>query len=127
MEIMDLPLEGLKLIKPKIFKDERGFFLEQYRRCIFREGGINCDFVQDNHSFSAKNTLRGMHFQTSPGQAKLISVVNGKILDVVVDIRPSSKTYKKWYSITIDDINYCQLFVPVGFAHGYCILSENKT
>ncbi|MDN3504456.1 MAG: dTDP-4-dehydrorhamnose 3,5-epimerase [Rhabdochlamydiaceae bacterium] len=118
-------LEGLVLIHPKIFYDDRGFFLESFHKARFLELGVNVDFVQDNHSFSCKGTLRGMHFQSSPGQAKLVSVTQGKIFDVVVDIRKESPTYMQWQSFILDDVDKAQLFIPNGFAHGFCVLSEN--
>lgn len=114
-------LKGPKLIKGKVFHDERGFFWECYRKSD--DAGV--DFVQDNHSYSKKNTLRGMHFQKNPGQAKLISVLHGKIFDVVVDIRPHSPTFKCWEAIILDAEKHEQLFIPVGFAHGFLVLSED--
>ncbi len=124
MEVTDLPLAGLKLIKPQVFRDERGFFVENYRESRYQPAGISARFVQDNISLSAKNTVRGLHFQSSPGQAKLVTVSEGSIYDVVVDIRPDSPTYKKWLGIELDGENHHQLFIPVGFAHGFCVLSE---
>lgn len=119
----DLSLKGPKLIKAKVFHDERGFFWECYRKPLPISQGF--EFVQDNHSYSKKNTLRGMHFQRAPGQAKLISVLQGKIFDVVVDIRPDSPTFKHWEGIILDAQNYEQLYIPIGFAHGFCVLSED--
>ncbi len=124
MEILDLELEGLKLIKPKIIPDERGYFLESYRKDKLTENGIDIDFIQDNHSFSSKNTIRGMHFQKNPGQDKLISVISGKIFDVAVDIRKDSKTFGKWIGVYLDDVSCYQLLIPKGFAHGFCVVSE---
>ncbi len=124
MEVLDLELAGLKLIRPPIFGDSRGFFLESYNQERYRAAGIEPPFVQDNHSRSAKGTLRGLHYQSTPGQAKLIRVTLGRIWDVVVDIRPESKTFGKWSAIELDDEKRAQLFVPVGFAHGFCALSE---
>ncbi len=124
MEVNHLRLEGLKLIKPKVFKDQRGFFLETFQQSIYEKVGIACPFVQDNHSFSQKGCIRGMHFQSFPGQAKLIRVAVGKIYDVVVDIRPHSSTYGQWEAIILDDESHHQLFIPIGFAHGFCVLSE---
>lgn len=119
----ELSLKGPKLIKGKVFHDERGFFWECYRKPLYASWGI--DFVQDNHSYSKENTLRGMHFQKSPGQAKLLSVLHGKIFDVVVDIRADSPTFKCWEGIILDAQNHEQLFIPVGFAHGFLVLSED--
>ncbi len=124
MELIDLRLAGLKLIKPKIFKDQRGFFLESFQQTLYEKMGITCAFVQDNHSFSQKNCIRGMHFQSFPGQAKLIRVAIGKIFDVAVDIRLHSSTYGQWEAVILDDQSHEQLFIPVGFAHGFCVLSE---
>jgi len=112
------------LIEPKVFRDPRGFFLESYRRDLLAKGGITTDFIQDNHSMSQANTIRGMHFQSTPGQAKLIRCARGKIWDVAVDIRPDSKTFGKWQGIELDAENHHQLFIPVGFAHGFCALSD---
>ncbi|MBS0624464.1 MAG: dTDP-4-dehydrorhamnose 3,5-epimerase [Verrucomicrobia bacterium] len=117
-----LKLDGLKLIEPRIFGDERGFFLETYRQPLYVDAGIDVAFVQDNMSFSKKGTIRGLHFQT--GQAKLVSVLNGKIWDVAVDIRPDSPTFGQWEAVELDDQKRRQFFVPAGFAHGFCILSE---
>ena len=124
MEVVELSLKGLKLIKPKVFKDSRGFFLESYNEATYQEAGIDASFVQDNHSFSQKNTVRGMHFQTIPGQAKLLRVSQGEIFDVAVDIRPDSPTFGKWEGVILNSTNHHQLFVPIGFAHGFCVLSE---
>ncbi len=125
MEIIDLKLNGLKLIKPRLHKDERGFFLETYQSSTYCLHGIDCSFVQDNHSFSQHGCLRGMHFQSQPGQAKLVRAGVGKIFDVAVDIRPHSSTYKQWEGIILDDQQHWQLFIPNGFAHGFCVLSEH--
>lgn len=124
MEVSHLRLEGLKLIKPKVFRDHRGFFLETFQQSMYEKAGIACSFMQDNHSFSQKGCIRGMHFQSLPGQAKLIRAAIGKIYDVVVDIRPQSPTYGQWESVILDDESHHQLFIPVGFAHGFCVLSN---
>ena len=124
MHITETDLQGVKLICPTVFKDDRGFFLESYRRPLYSTFGIDCEFVQDNHSFSKKGTLRGMHFQEMPGQAKLISVLQGEIFDVAVDIRKSSPNFGKWVGVTLSADRHEQLFIPVGFAHGFCVLSE---
>lgn len=125
MEIINLRLDGLKLIKPKIFYDKRGFFLESYSQPLFERFGIESFYPQDNHSFSQKDTLRGMHFQTEPGQAKLVRVGMGSIYDVVVDIRKNSPTFGKWEAIILDGEKHHQLYIPIGFAHGFCVLSES--
>lgn len=113
------------LVKPRVFKDDRGFFLETYKRSAYSQGGIGEIFVQDNRSRSSKHTLRGLHYQKSPmAQGKLVSVVRGEIIDVAVDIRKGSASYGKWVSALLNDENQHQLYVPVGFAHGFCVLSE---
>ena len=127
MELVSLPLDGLKLIKPRIFSDDRGFFYESYRQNIYQDFGIETPFVQDNISFSKYGTIRALHFQSHPGQAKLVSCIQGKIWDVAVDIRPNSPTFGKWEAALLDDQNHHQFFIPVGFAHGYCVLSETAT
>lgn len=123
MEVEPLELEGLLLIKPKVFRDHRGFFLETFQQSTCDKIGIKCPFVQDNHSYSKQGCIRGMHFQTVPGQAKLIRIATGKIFDVAVDIRPHSPTFGQWKGVILDDQSHHQLFIPVGFAHGFCVLS----
>jgi dTDP-4-dehydrorhamnose 3,5-epimerase len=120
-------LSGVKIITPHRISDQRGFFSETYNRQRFADAGVDVDFVQDNHSLSATvGTVRGLHFQSDPfAQAKLIRVVRGKILDVVVDLRHSSLTFGKHVAIELSADNGCQLFVPVGFAHGFCTLEPN--
>lgn len=125
MEVIDLRLKGLKLIKPKVFKDSRGYFIETFQESTYRKFGIEDHFQQDNHSFSIKDCIRGMHFQSVPGQAKLVRAPVGKIFDVAVDIRPGSPTYGQWEGVILDDQDHHQLFVPVGFAHGFCVLSNH--
>lgn len=124
MKIVQLRLSGLLLIEPDVRRDERGFFVETYRRSAYGEAGIGAEFLQDNHSRSSRGTLRGLHFQSQPGQPKLIRCVRGKILDVVVDIRRSSPTFKQYESIELDDDTHRQLYVPAGFAHGFCVISD---
>lgn len=121
MQIKPLRLAGLKLIVPQVFSDERGYFFETYR--MDRYVGIE-SFVQDNLSFSHQNTIRGLHFQSSPGQAKLISCLDGEIWDVAVDLRPESPTYMEWEAVVLNHKNCCQFYIPVGFAHGFCVLSK---
>lgn len=123
MEATQLRLKGLLLIKPKVFQDHRGFFLETFQQSTYEALGIHCPFVQDNHSFSKKGCIRGMHFQSIPGQAKLIRAGVGTIFDVAVDIRPDSPTYGEWEGVILDDQAHHQLFIPVGFAHGFCVMS----
>lgn len=124
MQVFPLRLSGLKLIVPQQFVDERGFFFESYRQNLYADQGINIPFVQDNVSFSLKGTIRALHYQSSPGQAKIISCVQGKIWDVAVDIRPDSPTFGEWEAFELDDEQHHQLYVPIGFAHGFCVLSE---
>ncbi len=123
LTIQELKLVGPKLIRPRVFQDERGFFLESYREPLYTPHGISAVFVQDNHSFSKKGTIRGIHFQRAPGQAKLVRVVVGKIFDVIVDIRKDSPTFGQWEGVYLDDQSHEQLFVPVGFGHGFCVVS----
>lgn len=122
MQVLDCSFPEVKRISPKIFSDDRGFFRETFRKTSYLEAGISCEFVQDNHSYSKRGTIRGMHFQRFPGQAKLVTVVSGKIFDVFVDIRPNSPTFRKWEGVYVDP--EVQLFIPVGFAHGFCVVSD---
>ncbi|MCB1116429.1 MAG: dTDP-4-dehydrorhamnose 3,5-epimerase [Chlamydiia bacterium] len=124
MKIEDLSLQGVKLISPQVFRDGRGYFLESHQAVKYRALGIDDEFVQDNHSCSGKGVIRGMHFQSKPGQAKLVRVASGQIYDVVVDIRPNSPTFGKWVGTVLDGENHHQLYIPVGFAHGFCVLSD---
>jgi len=124
MEAVDLPLAGLRLLKPRVFRDSRGFFLESYLEQRYRAAGVDATFVQDNHSRSTLGTLRGLHYQSHPGQAKLIRVGIGRIFDVAVDIRPDSPTFGKWHGTYLDAEEHHQLYVPIGFAHGFCVVSE---
>jgi dTDP-4-dehydrorhamnose 3,5-epimerase len=118
-------LNGLLIVKPKLFGDERGFFMETFARMDFEEAGIKMDIVQMNHSRSSKGVLRGLHFQRHPyEQAKLVRCLNGEILDVAVDIRAESETRGKYYSINLSDSNRYMLYVPRGFAHGFLALSD---
>ena len=123
-ERLPTKLGGLVLIEPLVFGDERGFFVETYSRERWRELGVDVDFVQQNHSRSVRGTLRGVHFQTEPGQAKLIRCARGEILDVAVDLRRGSPTYGQWEAQVLDDVKHRQLFVPVGFGHGFAVLSD---
>ena len=124
MQVLELSLKGLLVLQAQIFRDERGLFFESYRQSRYAEAGIDIEFTQDNISFSKKNTLRGLHYQETPGQAKLVTVVHGSIWDVAVDIRPGSPTYGQWAGVELNDENFKQFFIPVGFAHGYCVLSD---
>jgi len=122
MRTLPTTLTGPSLLAPAVHGDERGFFLESYRRSALAELGIDDEFVQDNHSRSRGGVVRGMHFQ--PGQAKLIRCVRGAILDVIVDIRLGSPQFGEWEAFELDDTDHHQLYVPDGFAHGFCVLSE---
>ena len=121
---LETKLEGTVLIEPVVHGDERGFMLESYSREAWAELGVGVEFVQHNHSRSSRGTLRGIHFQTEPGQAKLIRCARGEILDVAVDLRRGSPTYGQWEAHRLDDVKHRQLFVPVGFGHGFAVLSE---
>jgi dTDP-4-dehydrorhamnose 3,5-epimerase len=123
-ERLETKLEGVALIAPRVIADERGFFVETFSRERWRELGVDADFVQHNQSRSVKGTLRGLHFQTEPGQAKLLRCVRGEIRDVAVDLRRGSPTYGQWEAHLLDDVEHHQLFVPVGFGHGFAVLSE---
>jgi dTDP-4-dehydrorhamnose 3,5-epimerase len=125
MEVIELPLPGLKLVRPRVFRDSRGFFRETFHEPRYAQAGIDCRFVQDNHSRSSYGTLRGLHYQSTPGQAKLLSTTRGRVFDVAVDIRPDSPTFGEWHGVTLDAEEGTQLFIPVGFAHGFCVLSED--
>lgn len=120
-------LPGVIVIEPNIFRDPRGYFLETYHQKKYAEGGIHTPFVQDNFSSSAKNTLRGLHYQKKCPQAKLVMCLSGEIFDVVVDIRNTSPTFKKWMGVSLSGENKKQIYVPEGFAHGFCVLSETAT
>jgi dTDP-4-dehydrorhamnose 3,5-epimerase len=124
MEVLETELAGAKLIVPTVHADARGFFCEVYRRDRFKALGIDAEFLQDNHSRSSQGVLRGMHLQISPGIAKLVRCARGEIFDVIVDVRRQSPTYGRWQGFTLDDRAHHQLFVPVGFAHGFYTASE---
>lgn len=121
---LETKLEGVVLLEPQVHGDERGFMVETYRRSAWAELGVDVEFVQHNHSRSAKGTLRGIHFQTEPGQAKLVRCPRGAIFDVAVDLRRGSPTYGRWEGHVLDDESHRQLYVPVGFGHGFAVLSE---
>jgi len=122
MKIIETGFDGLILLKPKVYQDERGAFYESWRLEDYKKLGITEDFLQDNVSISRKNVLKGLHFQKNQGQ--LVTVTLGRIFDVVVDIRPESKTYKKYFSILLDVEDPQQLYMSPGFAHGFCVLSD---
>jgi dTDP-4-dehydrorhamnose 3,5-epimerase len=123
-ERLETKLDGLALIEPVVHGDSRGFMLESYARGLWGELGVDVDFVQHNHSRSSQGTLRGIHFQTSPGQAKLVRCARGAIVDVAVDLRKDSPTFGGWEAHVLDDEKHRQLFVPVGFGHGFAVLSD---
>lgn len=127
MEFIPTKFKDAWLVKPKVFQDHRGFFLESYSRKVFAEHGINADFVQDNHSMSvSKGVLRGIHFQLPPNeQAKLVRVVKGLVYDVIVDLRKDSPTFGQWEGYTLSAENFLMLFIPRGFGHGFCTLEDN--
>ncbi len=125
MRVIATELPGVLIVEPQVFADRRGFFLESYNQQRYAEHGIDVAFVQDNHSRSARGTLRGLHYQAPPGQAKLVRVVAGEVFDVAVDIRRGSPTYGHWVGVTLSAENHRQLYVPTGFAHGFCVVSES--
>lgn len=128
MQIKETDIPGLLIIKPKVFEDARGYFYESYNERLFSEHGLDIRFVQDNESRSARDVVRGLHYQLAPySQSKLIRVLKGAILDVAVDMRKNSPTYKKWRGIEITAENRLQLLVPKGFAHGFRVISETAT
>jgi dTDP-4-dehydrorhamnose 3,5-epimerase len=122
---IDTELPDIALIEPEVHGDERGFMVETFRADAWRELGADAAFVQENHSRSRAGILRGIHFQTSPGQAKLVRCARGRIWDVVVDLRRDAPTYRRWEGHELDDETHRQLFVPVGFGHGFCVLSDD--
>ena len=125
MKVIKTKLEGCVIIEPKVFDDERGFFLETFQAMRYADyANIKLPFVQDNHSYSSKGVLRGLHFQKNKPQGKLVRVVRGEVYDVAVDIREGSSTYGQWEAVILSEKNKTQLWVPPGFAHGFLVLSE---
>lgn len=125
MKFIETPIQGLWIIEPRIFDDERGFFMETYHQDKFREHGITAPFVQQNRSRSKQGVIRGLHYQTAPfEQGKLVSVAHGEVFDVAVDIRPDSPTFGKWFGLALSSENHRLFYIPPGFAHGFCALSE---
>lgn len=124
MNVITTPLDGVVVIEPKVFGDKRGYFLETYHAEKYAEAGIALPFVQDNHSYSRKGTLRGLHAQYRHPQGKLVRALEGEVFDVAVDIRPNSPTLGQWFGVTLSGENFRQLYIPPGFAHGFCVLSE---
>jgi dTDP-4-dehydrorhamnose 3,5-epimerase len=125
MEIADLPLAGLKLLRPRVFPDHRGYFLETWQQKTLANLGFSKRFVQDNLSFSKRGVLRGLHYQYPTWQGKLVFVLQGEIFDVAVDIRRDSPTFGKWHAVVLNDQTHEQLYIPAGFAHGFCVLSDS--
>ena len=124
MKVEPVNLEGLLLIEPACFRDERGFFLETYQRDRYLGAGIADEFVQENHSRSVRGVLRGLHFQVKRPQAQIVTVFRGRIFDVAVDLRPGSVTFAKWFGIELSDDRRRQIYMAPGFAHGFCVLSD---
>ncbi len=125
MEVEKGPLEGLLILNPRVFRDDRGFFLESYNERSFAAVGITEVWRQDNHARSVGGTVRGLHFQRGAGQAKLVRCVRGRVWDVAVDIRPGSPTLGRWFGLELTEDNFRMLYIPTGFAHGYTVLSES--
>ncbi len=123
-KFIETEIEGLYVIEPKVFSDNRGYFLETYNYNAFKKAGLDMIFVQDNYSASVKGVLRGLHFQKEHQQGKLVRVVSGEVFDVAIDIRAESPTYKKWYGIRLSEENKKQFYIPEGFAHGFLVLSD---
>jgi len=124
MQFTTCQLPGVVVIEPDVHRDSRGFFLETYRADKYAANGVPGTFVQDNHSLSAYGTLRGLHFQLRKPQGKLVRAVQGEIWDVAVDITPDSPTFRRWFALTLSADNYRQIYIPPGYAHGFCVLSE---
>jgi dTDP-4-dehydrorhamnose 3,5-epimerase len=124
VKFLQTTLPGVLLVEPDVWRDERGFFLESYHAAKYRDGGIPLPFVQDNHSRSARGTLRGLHAQWRRPQGKLVRVLQGEIWDVAVDVRPGSPQFGRWFGATLNSVNHLQIWVPAGFLHGFCVLSE---
>jgi dTDP-4-dehydrorhamnose 3,5-epimerase len=125
MPFIETGIKDLLIFEPKVFEDSRGYFYESYNKHTFADAGINCEFVQDNQSFSSFGTVRGLHLQLGDSaQAKLVRVIQGEVLDVAVDLRIDSPTYGKHFSVILNDTNHKQLFIPRGFGHGFSVLSE---
>jgi dTDP-4-dehydrorhamnose 3,5-epimerase len=124
MKIIETDLPDLRVIEPRVFGDARGFFLETFNARVFREHGLPTNFVQDNHSRSGRGVLRGLHFQDPGAQGKLVRVTRGKVWDVAVDIRRGSPTFGRHFGLELDETNQRMLWIPEGFAHGFCVLSD---
>ena len=127
MKVIETEIPGVLILEPQVFKDGRGFFMETYQKQKYEKAGITASFVQDNLSFSQKNTLRGLHYQYPHGQENLVQVLQGSVLDVAVDIRRGSPSFGKWVSVELSDTNKRQFFIPSGYAHGFIVLTETAT
>lgn len=124
MQVIDTTLDDVKIIEPRVFGDDRGFFLETWSEAAFKDAGIAANFVQDNHSRSAQGVLRGLHYQIKHPQGKLVRCTAGEVFDVAVDMRQSSKQFGQWFGVVLSAQNKRQLWVPPGFAHGFYVMSE---
>jgi len=124
MKVSDCTLKGLKIVALDVLGDARGFFVERYQQDKFKDAGLPTDFIQDNHSRSAPNILRGLHYQHTPPQGKLVGVTRGRVLDVAVDIRPNSPTYGQYEAVELTGDNGLLFWIPAGFAHGFCVLGD---
>ena len=123
---IETDIKDLLIVEPRVFADDRGFFMETFKASDFKHAGITGDFVQDNHSLSSKGVLRGLHFQTAPhAQGKLVRVVRGAVWDVGVDLRPGSETFLKWFGLELNTENHRMLYIPPGFAHGFLTLEDD--
>lgn len=127
MKVVTTTLPGVLLVEPRVFTDNRGFFMQTYQQQQYEEAGIPCAFVQDNLSVSSRHTLRGLHYQEPHGQAKLVQVLEGAVFDVAVDIRVGSPCFGQWLGVELSAVNKKQLFIPAGFAHGFVVVSERAT
>ena len=125
MKIIETPLPGVVVIEPKVFGDKRGFFLETFRQDVLQQAGINETFVQDNHSRSSQGVLRGLHYQLTQTQGKLVRVTSGAVYDVAVDVREGSPTFGQWYGTELNEETMRMMYVPPGYAHGFVVLSES--
>jgi dTDP-4-dehydrorhamnose 3,5-epimerase len=125
MQIIDTALDSVKIIEPKVFGDDRGFFLESWNKKLFEDNGLPSHFVQDNHSRSSQGVLRGLHYQLKNAQGKLVRVTSGEVFDVAVDMRKSSPQFGQWVGVLLSESNKRQLWVPPGFAHGFYVTSES--
>lgn len=124
MRVIATRLPGVLIVEPTVFQDERGFFLETYHAQRYAEAGVDVTFVQDNHSRSRRDTLRGLHFQRTRPQGKLVRAIAGEIFDVAADVDPASPTYRQWVAVSLSADNFRQFYVPPGYAHGFCVVSE---